>query len=131
MNKTILSVAAFFGLLAVVLGAFGAHGLKNLVDAQAVTSFETGVRYQMYHAFFLFFLALFPHLAAKTKKIIFIFIVLGVLLFSFSIYLLALKGIIGMEMGQIALVTPLGGALLITGWGLLLYHFITQKRVDV
>ena len=58
MNKTIISTAASLGLLTVILGAFGAHGLKNLVDYDAVTTFETGVRYQMYHVFFLLYIGI-------------------------------------------------------------------------
>jgi uncharacterized membrane protein YgdD (TMEM256/DUF423 family) len=130
MKKTIFTTAAVLGLLAVLLGAFGAHGLKKWVDAQAVASFETGVRYQMYHAIFLFILGLLPKINDKAKKAIYIFMVAGVLLFSFSIYLLALKGRITMDVAQIAFVTPIGGALLITGWSMLLYQFITMKKTD-
>ena len=130
MKKTIFTTAAVLGLLAVLLGAFGAHGLKKWVDAPAVASFETGVRYQMYHAIFLFLLGLLPKINDKAKKTIYIFIVAGVFLFSFSIYLLALKGRITMDVAQIAFVTPIGGALLITGWGMLLYQFITMKKTD-
>lgn len=130
MKKTIFTTAAVLGLLAVLLGAFGAHGLKKCVDAHAVASFETGVRYQMYHAIFLFILGLLPNITDKAKKAIYIFMVAGVLLFSFSIYLLALKGRLTMDVAQFAFVTPIGGALLITGWGMLLYQFITMKKTD-
>ena len=59
MNRTILLTGTVFGLLAIGLGAFGAHGLEKLVDAEAIDTFETGVRYQMYHALFLLFLGMF------------------------------------------------------------------------
>jgi uncharacterized membrane protein YgdD (TMEM256/DUF423 family) len=126
MNKTIFTTATIFGLLAVLFGAFGAHGLKKLVDVQAVTSFETGVRYQMYHAFFLFVVGLVPQLAPRAKRAIYIFICIGIILFSFSIYLLALKEVIGIDFGRIAFVTPIGGTFLITGWSILLYHFMKK-----
>jgi uncharacterized membrane protein YgdD (TMEM256/DUF423 family) len=89
MNRTILLTGTLFGLLAVVFGAFGAHGLKNLIDADAIQTFETGVRYQMYHALFLLVLGSMAQLPEKRKKLIYYLVVSGVLLFSFSIYLLA------------------------------------------
>lgn len=119
MNKTILGTGVFFGLTAVLLGAFGAHGLTNLVDAKALTSFGTGVQYQMYHAFFLMILSGLGNLTLKRKKLIYYFVVTGILCFSFSIYLLATNALTDFDFTRIALVTPLGGVLLITGWVLL------------
>lgn len=116
MNKTILGTGAFFGVTAVILGAFGAHGLNDLVDAKSLDSFGTGVQYQMYHAFFLMILSGIGHLSIKRKKLIYYFIVAGILCFSFSIYLLATNALTGFDFRKIALVTPLGGTLLIIGW---------------
>lgn len=124
MNKTIYSSAALLGLFAVGLGAFGAHGLKNLVDAEAVSSFETGVRYQMYHAFLLFAIGLLPELPIRFKKRSYYLTLTGIVLFSFSIYLLALKDFVGEWVVSIAFLTPIGGLFLISSWGLLAYYYI-------
>lgn len=130
MNKTIFSSACVFGLLAVVLGAFGAHGLKELVDAKSVSSFETGVRYQMYHVFLLFVLGLLPNIAMRIKRIVYYLVVSGVVLFSFSIYLLAINSLINFDFKIIAFITPIGGALLIAAWGVLGYHVYKKKDSD-
>jgi uncharacterized membrane protein YgdD (TMEM256/DUF423 family) len=131
MNKTIFTTACIFGLLAVVLGAFGAHGLKQLVDTKSVLSFETGVRYQMYHVFLLFVLGLLPNIAMRIKRIIYYLVVSGVVLFSFSIYLLAINSLIDFDFKIIAFITPIGGALFITAWGLLGYHIYNNKDSDI
>lgn len=124
MKKTILGTACVLGMLAVVFGAFGAHGLKKLVDENAIGTFETGVRYQMYHAFFLFVLALLPDTLVRTKTLIYSCIVIGVVLFSFSIYLLALNGLVGFDSSVVGMVTPIGGVFLIAGWVLLGYRLV-------
>jgi len=89
MNKKILIVGSVLGFLAVVLGAFAAHGLENSITKDAIETFQTGVRYQMYHAIVLLFVGGTTFLSAKTKKWMYYFVVLGVLLFSGSIYGLA------------------------------------------
>lgn len=127
MKKTILSTACLFGLLAVVLGAFGAHGLKQLVDADAVATFETGVRYQMYHAFFLFVLGLMPETLVQSKKTIYGCTVLGVVLFSFSIYVLALNDLVAFDFKMFGIITPIGGVFLIAAWALLGYGILRSK----
>ncbi|MFS4454688.1 DUF423 domain-containing protein [Maribacter sp. 2304DJ31-5] len=127
MNKTIYIAATVLGTLAVLFGAFGAHGLEKLVTPKAVESFETGVRYQIYHAFFLFILGLLPNLSTKQKKIVYSLILTGIILFSFSIYLLALNSLIEVDFRKIAFLTPLGGSLLIAGWTTLGYHLVRSK----
>lgn len=127
MKKTILSTACLFGMLAVVLGAFGAHGLKKLVNLDAVTTFETGVRYQMYHAFFLFVLAMLPDTMLKSKKPIYLSVVIGVILFSFSIYILALNDLVQFDFKMFGIVTPIGGVFLIIAWGLMLSGIVKSK----
>ncbi len=116
MNRTIFVTAVVFGALAIALGAFGAHGLKTVLDAQEIQVFETGVRYQMYHALFLLFLANTVHIPEPKKKLIFYFITVGVILFSFSIYFLATNALTGFDFKTIGFVTPIGGLLLILGW---------------
>lgn len=119
MNRTITATAAFLGMMAIIMGAFGAHALKKVLTHEHLTSFETGVRYQMYQALFLFFLATQSEITARTKTAVFRFILLGVLLFSGSIYLLATQSITNMNFKSIGFITPIGGLLLIIGWGIL------------
>lgn len=127
MKKTILVTACLFGVLAVVFGAFGAHGLKKLVDTQSVAMFETGVRYQMYHAIFLFALGLLPDEFMKSKKPAYISTVLGVVLFSFSIYLLSLNSLLGIDVQIIGPITPIGGLFLIMAWLLMGISVLKSK----
>jgi len=124
MNRKLLILGSILGGTAVLLGAFGAHGLQKLVTADAVASFETGVRYQMYHAFLLFVMGGIVKCSEKRKKILYYLVLAGVLLFSGSIYLLATKEVTNIDFAPIALFTPLGGALLIVSWVILLYTFI-------
>ena len=118
MTRKFLVTGAVFGLLAVILGAFGAHGLKSVLAAETLTSFETGVRYQMYHALLLIGVANFSRL---QNTMMYWFFLLGVVCFSGSIYLLSLDELAGLDFSSIALVTPLGGALLIVGWTLFIF----------
>ncbi len=127
MNKTILLTGILLGLLAIVLGAFGAHGLEKLVDPESVEVFETGVRYQMYHALFLLFLAIIGSLGEKHKKRIYLMVLIGVILFSFSIYFLALNSLTNFDFKVIGFLTPIGGIFLILGWFLLGYYILTHK----
>lgn len=122
MNRTIFLTGIVFGILAVILGAFGAHGLENLVSIDAISTFETGVKYQMYHALFLLILGTTSRLPEKSKKWIYYLIVTGVLLFSFSIYFLATNELTAFDFITIGFITPIGGLLLICGWSLLGYR---------
>ena len=116
MNKTIFSTGIVFGALAVILGAFGAHGLEKLVDADAIQTYETGVKYQMYHALLLLILANTNFVSEKNKRIIYYLITPGIIPFSFSIFLLATNDLTSFDFKKIGLLTPLGGTLLILGW---------------
>jgi len=128
MNRTILLVGTAMGMLAIILGAFAAHGLEKLVDAEAIDTFETGVKYQMYHALFLLFLGIWSGLPVKPKKIVFSLILLGVVLFSFSIYLLALNSLTSFDFKIIGFLTPIGGVLMISGWAVLAYKILKTKK---
>lgn len=119
MNRTIFLTGIVFGVLAVLLGAFGAHGLEKLIDADSISTFETGVKYQMYHALFLLLLGSTSRLPEKSKKWIYYLIVTGIILFSFSIYFLATNVLTQFDFKTIGFVTPIGGLLLICGWVLL------------
>ncbi len=116
VSKTILITGAVLALLAVLLGAFGAHGLEKLVDAKGIDSFKTGVRYQMYHAIVCLILGTTNAIAPKSKKQIFYFFMGGIPLFSGSIYLLVIDEVLGVSLSSLAFLTPLGGLLLIFGW---------------
>ena len=116
MNRTIFITGFLMGVLAVALGAFGAHGLEKLVAADAIQTFETGVKYQMYHALFLLLLGSTGLLSERNKKLPYYLILTGVVLFSFSIYLLATNSLTQFDFKTIGMVTPFGGLLLILGW---------------
>ncbi|UZO82022.1 DUF423 domain-containing protein [Aquimarina sp. ERC-38] len=120
-----------FTLLSVLLGAFAAHGLEKLVDARAIASFNTGVRYQMYHGLALILLANIPQIASTTKKRVGMFFWIGTILFSVSIYLLSIDELLSFSFKKIAWITPVGGLLLIIGWAYLLLILIKNlKRND-
>lgn len=127
MNRIILSTGAIFGILAVILGAFGAHGLKELISTEAIQTFETGVRYQMYHAFLLLIVGNFTFIPIKAKRLIFWLIVLGVLFFSGSIYGLATNTLTAFDFKEIGFITPIGGLFLIISWLILLIIFLKNK----
>lgn len=128
MERKITSVAAFMGMTAIILGAFGAHALKKQLSIEQLGSFETGVKYQMYHALFLLFLGMNTFLNEKVKKAVFQLVIFGVFFFSGSIYLLTTKAITGVDFKFIGIVTPIGGALLIVGWSILLLNIWKSKR---
>ena len=127
--ETILLVqvmGALFGLLAVVLGAFGAHALKKKLTGEQLRSFETGVKYQMYHAILLLVLGFNLGFTTTLERYMAYSYVLGILLFSFSIYGLVISAANGRKWKFLGPITPFGGLLLVLGWGLLLYSFIAN-----
>ena len=128
MNKKLLITAAILGILGIILGAFAAHGLKGTISNNAINTFEIGVRYQMYHALLLLFVGSSSFVAQKTKRIIWILVISGIILFSGSIYGLATNELTSFDFKKIAMVTPIGGLLLIISWGFLLANFIRIKR---
>jgi uncharacterized membrane protein YgdD (TMEM256/DUF423 family) len=122
MFKNII-ITCFLGLSAVILGAFGAHALKEILTAEQLLSFETAVRYQMYHAIVLLFVNIFEGFSAKQKNVISIMFFMGVLFFSGSIYLIQLTSITAKS---IWFVTPLGGFFFIIGWVSMMVIFIKK-----
>ena len=128
MDRKIVLLASFIGGLGVVLGAFAAHGLKPLLSVSALESFNTGIRYQMYHAFLLFFLATTKHITAKQKSILYTLILIGVLVFSGSIYVLATNDLTSFNFKVIGFITPIGGLFLIASWVLLFVYFFRKKK---
>lgn len=131
MYKKLLSVGALFGLLAVVIGAFGAHGLEGKITAARITTFGTGVDYQFYHTFAIF---ISVGLAAYFKDKIFLragwMFVIGILFFSGSLYLLATRTYLGIESWSkiIGPITPIGGLFFIVGWGVLFYGILRKNK---
>lgn len=81
MNKKLLIAGSILGILGIILGAFAAHGLEKLVDTDAIKTFETGVRYQLYHAFLLLIVGSTSFLGLKLKKIMFYLVLIGLLFF--------------------------------------------------
>jgi uncharacterized membrane protein YgdD (TMEM256/DUF423 family) len=129
MHKTYLSVASLLGAIAVALGAFGAHGLKKLVPAETVSTFQTGVQYQMYHTLALLAVAiLFERFPNKLVRWAGAGFITGIILFSGSLYLLtALKAADKVGMEGIGIITPVGGIFFILGW-LFLFIGVMKKN---
>jgi len=124
MNKKLLITGSILGLISIILGAFGAHGLKALVSAENIQTFETGVRYQIYHALLLLFVGSSNLIQPKNKTLIFYLTVIGIVSFSGSIYGLATNSLTTFDFTTIALITPVGGLLLILAWVVLLINFL-------
>lgn len=123
MNKTICLSGILFGMLSVIIGAFGAHGLEKVLNAEALQTFETGVKYQMYHALLLILVSVIPKISVKAKKTIFWLLLIGIIFFSFSIYFLATNDLTAFDFRTLGFVTPIGGSLLIAAWGgVFAYH---------
>lgn len=127
MDKKTITAGAFLGMLAIILGAFGAHALKAVLSPEQLITFETGVRYQMYHALFLLFIGTTGLLSQKTKKTIYYLVLVGVLFFSGSIYLLATNDLTSFDFRVIGFITPIGGFLLILAWGIAGYNFLFKS----
>jgi uncharacterized membrane protein YgdD (TMEM256/DUF423 family) len=128
MERKLYILGVLLGLLAVILGAFGAHGLKEHLSPESILSYETGIRYQFYHAFLALIIANTSFFTSKTKNILFYMLLLGVFLFSGSIYLLSTSALTGVSFKSIAILTPIGGVFLIASWGLLLVNLLKMKR---
>lgn len=128
MNKLILVTASILGMLAILLGAFASHGLKSLISIELLQTFETGVRYQMYHALVLLFIGTTSVLSTNTKQKLFYLIVIGVLFFSGSIYGLATNELSSaFDFKSIAFITPIGGLFLIMSWAIMVIQFLKLK----
>ncbi len=128
MNKKIVITGVVLIVVAIVLGAFAAHALKEVLDANQLTSFETGVRYQMYHGLGLLLIGLSAEKFSFSLTWIFGLMLFGVVLFSGSIYLLATQDVLGLSFRFLGPITPLGGVLLICAWSVLLIQLIKSKK---
>lgn len=119
-----LTTIAFLGGVTIILGAFGAHALKESLAPEALNSFETAVRYQMYHVIVLLLVNFTDHISLNLKNKLTLVFISGIALFSGSIYLIYLLGV---PVSSIWFVTPLGGFILIIGWILLFYEFLKKS----
>ena len=113
MTKNNLGIASVLGLVTIIIGAFGAHSLKDKLDPESMQSFETGVRYMMYHVLALLFINGSSLLTNKSKRKISFMFFAGILLFSGSIFVISLNII---SAKKIWFLTPLGGIILIFAW---------------
>ncbi len=128
MHKLYLGLGAALAGLGVILGAFGAHGLKQLVGPETVNTYQTGVQYQMYHAFALLLVGILyermPNNLLNWSGILFL---AGIVLFSGSLYLLAsFKAMNKVGVSGIGIITPIGGVLFVVAWLLLVIAIIRK-----
>ncbi|AZI27525.1 MAG: DUF423 domain-containing protein [Pedobacter agri] len=128
MNKRIILTASFFGVVAVLLGAFGAHGLKALIDNSSMEIWQKGVDYQFYHTFALLYLSTFARYRNKLINIAYFCFTFGIILFSGSLYLLATRSILHLDfINLIGPLTPIGGLLFVLGWIMLFFAAFKDK----
>lgn len=137
MQRKFIITAAILGMLSVIIGAWAAHGIEGFIPDsdpekyKKIASFKVGVRYQFYHTFLLLFLGLIPtNQLSKLLSFVYKLIVVGVILFSGSIYLLSLKTQLGLGglTKVLGPITPLGGLTLIMGWGVLVLYGLKLKK---
>jgi uncharacterized membrane protein YgdD (TMEM256/DUF423 family) len=127
LSKYFISIAAFLGALTVALGAFGAHALKAVLSPAALITYETAVRYQMYHVVALLITGILMNKAAspKQQKLLNragLFFIDGIVLFSGSLYFIVAKPFLGIEgLPWVGVITPMGGLLWIIAWVLLAF----------
>ncbi|MES2808181.1 MAG: DUF423 domain-containing protein [Bacteroidota bacterium] len=128
MNKSIVVTAAILGALAVITGAFGAHGLKAKITPAQLDIWHTAVQYNFYHVFALLFLATLKTNSGCLTASFYLFTA-GIVLFSGSLYLLACRDLLQLESSVKVLgpITPLGGTLFIAGWVTLACAAISSK----
>jgi uncharacterized membrane protein YgdD (TMEM256/DUF423 family) len=117
--KIKVSITLFSGMIAVILGALGSHALKEVLRPEQLESFTIGVRYQMTHVLLLMVVLLTSYFDEDVKQTSFWLTIIGILLFSGSIYLLNLQELLGVKLSFLGPVTPIGGLFLIANWGFL------------
>ena len=125
MKKKLLIATSLLGVLTIILGAFGAHSLKEVLSENLLKSFETGVRYQMYHVLALLFINTTNSISLTFQKTISYLFLIGIALFSGSIYMITFFQV---PAKSIWFVTPLGGLFLIVGWSVLCFSFIKNQK---
>jgi uncharacterized membrane protein YgdD (TMEM256/DUF423 family) len=121
MNKRIVITSLIIFILAIILGAFGAHGLKKYLNIEQLNSFEVGIRYQFYQAIALLIIGFNADKFNITLNKFLLFSILGIVFFSGSIYLLSIANIFNWNKAFIGPITPIGGLILILNWSFLIY----------
>ena len=120
--KSLLVIGSVFAALSVLMGAFGAHGLKNRLSIEDLAIFETAVRYQMYHALGILLMGVVSfYLTEKLVSAPAYFLILGIIIFSGSLFLLVFT-----NLRWFGAITPIGGLCLIIGWLLFAYNIYSQ-----
>lgn len=127
MNKTYVILGAILICFGIVLGAFGAHGLKDILMLDELSSFAVGVRYQMYHGIIMLILGLNTKQISLNSYYLFGF-TLGTTLFSFSIYALCMDRVMGINLSFLGPITPIGGGILISTWIYLIIQIAKTKN---
>ncbi len=127
MKNFTLIIGAVYGLLSVILGAFGAHALKKVLSVEKLQSFETGVKYQMYSALFLLIVGYILKFESPSEKWISILMIAGTFLFSMSIYFLSFSEVWNTNLKFLGPITPIGGLLMIISWAMLTFYFVKTK----
>ena len=127
-SRSIIAIAAGILVLSVLMGAFGAHSLEDQLSVDQMTTFETGLTYQFYHALGLLFIGLYVKMKPSINLTwTVVFFCMGILLFSGSIYLLATKDLTGLSTRILGPITPLGGMFLVLGWASLLWAVVRSR----
>lgn len=127
MKTLTLVIGAVYGLMSVILGAFGAHAFRKILSPERLESFETGVRYQMYGAFFLLFVGWILKFETGSEKWISWLMIFGTLLFSVSIYFLSFQEHWGVKLSFLGPITPIGGVMMMVSWVMLIFYFVKYK----
>ena len=131
MHKKFLLVGSILGALAVGIGAFGAHGLKQYVQEDTLNIFETGVRYQFYHVFALLAAGmLYEKFPVKWVRYAGNCFIAGIILFSGSLYTMVAARAANMDLDQVGVITPVGGLLLIAGWLFLFWSLRSTAKTQ-
>jgi len=127
MNKSVVIIGVVMLVVAIILGAFGAHALKEHLTPEKLNTFEVGVRYQIYHGLAFLTLGMNADKVQFSITLVTRLIFAGLLMFSGSIYLLSTQDLSGVSMKFMGPVTPIGGLLIISGWVLFLFKIIRSK----
>lgn len=126
MKKQVVSIAVLFIFISILLGAFGAHGLKEIVSDKMLITFDKGVKYLMYSGLGLLILSLNDSKFTFDLKWTYRLVILGTILFSVDIFIFTFsEHLTGLK--NFVHLVPIGGMLMIIGWGILLYHLLTKK----
>ena len=127
MKNLVLTIASLYGMIAIILGAFGPHAFKKFLPDEKLASFEVGVRYQMYHAIVLLAIGMYFQFDKSLERSAAWCLIVGTFVFSVSVYLLSFADHWGANLKFLGPITPLGGLLMVVGWGLLAWIFMKGR----